>query len=246
MASAFIPSKGEYDSMTESTRNSKSRNTSRDVRERKRAKFSEPAKQRNLHLPVLVAAGVAILLGAGFLLWRGVGASVQATEITSDAQLVQPEPTTGEVSAPSTDLSNEAEPVQTAADVAVTDEPADSAGTAIRNEVVRLPVATFDDGKAHFYSHQAGDALIEYFVLKSSDGVVRAAFNACDVCFEARKGYRQEGDQMVCNNCGLSFPSTRINEVQGGCNPAPLDRTVEGDELVINADDLLAGIGYFE
>jgi uncharacterized membrane protein len=75
--------------------------------------------------------------------------------------------------------------------------------------------------------------------------VVRAAFNACDVCFPAKKGYHQEGDEMVCNNCGSRFPADQINEVRGGCNPSPLERMVESDTLVIQEQDIIAGLGYF-
>jgi uncharacterized membrane protein len=75
--------------------------------------------------------------------------------------------------------------------------------------------------------------------------VVRAAFNACDVCFPAKKGYRQEGDEMVCNNCGSRFPANQINEVRGGCNPSPLDRAVDGDMLIIRVKDILRGLDYF-
>jgi uncharacterized membrane protein len=120
-----------------------------------------------------------------------------------------------------------------------------SADLPVRDGAVRLPLATFDDGQAHTYTYDADGVEIEFFVLKSSDGVIRAAFNACDVCFLAKQGYRQEGDEMVCNNCGQRFPSGRINEVRGGCNPSPLERTIEGDELVIRVDDILAGSGYF-
>ena len=117
---------------------------------------------------------------------------------------------------------------------------------AAQSNVIKLPLSTFEDGLAHFYSYNIGGTLVEFFVLKSSDGVVRAAFNACDVCYPAHKGYRQEGDEMVCNNCGRRFPSRLINEVSGGCNPVPLTRTVEGSDLVIRVDDLAAGIGYFK
>ncbi|MBU0492126.1 MAG: DUF2318 domain-containing protein [Chloroflexi bacterium] len=111
--------------------------------------------------------------------------------------------------------------------------------------VVRLPVSTFDDGQAHYYSFVDNAKSIDFFVLKSSDGVVRAAFDACDVCFPARKGYRQQDDLMICNNCGQQFPSVRINEVRGGCNPGPLERAVDGTDLVIRTSDILAGGGYF-
>jgi len=111
--------------------------------------------------------------------------------------------------------------------------------------VIRWPLTTFDDGQAHFYSFVDAGKPIDFFVLKSTDGVVRAAFDACDVCFGAHKGYRQQGDLMICNNCGQQFPSLKINEVRGGCNPGPLERTVEGTNLVIRSTDIAAGAGYF-
>ena len=81
--------------------------------------------------------------------------------------------------------------------------------------------------------------------MKSSDGVYRAAYDACDVCFRTNRGYRQEGDLMVCNNCGQKFPSSKVNEVKGGCNPSPLAREMDGDHLVIKKSDLAAGGPYF-
>jgi len=51
---------------------------------------------------------------------------------------------------------------------------------------------------------------------------------------------------MVCRNCGRRFDSVRINEVKGGCNPAPLTRSVNGDQLVIKVDDILQGESYFD
>ncbi len=107
-------------------------------------------------------------------------------------------------------------------------------------------VKDFQNGNARFYSYPAGNgATIKYFILKSSDGVIRAAFDACDVCFEAKRGYEQKGDFMVCKNCGRRFASVRINEVQGGCNPAPLTREIKGDKVVLKVKDILEGKQYF-
>ncbi|MGA9348129.1 MAG: DUF2318 domain-containing protein [Anaerolineae bacterium] len=110
---------------------------------------------------------------------------------------------------------------------------------------VRLLLATFDDDKAHYYTYMHEDQPIEFFILKSKDGIVRAAFNACDVCFAAKKGYSQDGDVMVCNNCGRRFPADQINAIQGGCNPSPLQRAVEGDSIVIQVEDIVGGLKYF-
>ena len=108
-------------------------------------------------------------------------------------------------------------------------------------------VKDFEDGKARYYAYKTPDGLnIRYFLLKSSDGVIRAAFDSCDTCWSAGKGYRQEGDLMVCNNCGLKFASVKINEVKGGCNPAPLTRTAKGDKIIVKVKDIVEqGSFYF-
>ena len=111
--------------------------------------------------------------------------------------------------------------------------------------VVKLLAADVADGRAHYYTYQGARKTIPFFVLKSSDGVIRAAFDACDVCFSFKKGYHQEGDEMVCNNCGTRFPSVNINVLQGGCNPAPLARQLQADTLIITVADVEAGARYF-
>jgi uncharacterized membrane protein len=107
------------------------------------------------------------------------------------------------------------------------------------NGNLEIPVAGISDGKAHFFQTKAGDGtMVTFFVLKSSDGILRAAIDSCDVCYRSGLGYYQEGDNMVCKNCGQKFASTKINVIKGGCNPAPLNRTVSGDKLVINMRDI--------
>ncbi len=105
----------------------------------------------------------------------------------------------------------------------------------------------FADGRAKYYAYKTPQGInIRYFILKSSDGIIRAAFDSCDTCWSAGKGYRQEGDFMVCNNCGLKFASVKINEVKGGCNPAPLSRTSRGDQIIVKVKDIIEqGSFYF-
>lgn len=111
---------------------------------------------------------------------------------------------------------------------------------------VRLPVSLFADGQAHFYRYTASPGReVRFFVLRGSDGVVRAAFDACDVCYRERKGYHQEGDDMVCNNCGRHFRSLDINVITGGCNPVPVQRSIDGGDVVLKASDLDSGRAYF-
>jgi uncharacterized membrane protein len=117
--------------------------------------------------------------------------------------------------------------------------------TADTSSQVILPAALFTDGKARHFEHVDGKFTIRYFVLKSSDGIIRAAFDACDVCWPAGKGYYQEGDYMVCRNCGRRFASVLVNEVKGGCNPAPLNRTFKDGKVIIQVKDILEGKQFF-
>lgn len=111
--------------------------------------------------------------------------------------------------------------------------------------MVTIDLADVSDGKAHYYKVEHKGVDVQFFVLKSSDGVYRAAFDACDVCFREKKGYSQDGDFMICNNCGQRFHSARINEVRGGCNPAPLERTYDDKTLTIRLEDIATGVYYF-
>jgi uncharacterized membrane protein len=107
------------------------------------------------------------------------------------------------------------------------------------NGKLEIPVAAVSDGKAHHFQVKANDGtIVTFFVLKSADGVIRAAIDACDVCYRSGLGYYQEGDKMVCKNCGQKFASNKINVIKGGCNPAPLNRVVAGDKLVIQMRDV--------
>ncbi len=113
------------------------------------------------------------------------------------------------------------------------------------NGIVKIDLNKVSDGKAHFFNMATNKGTIKFFVVKSVDGVMRAAFDTCDVCYREKKGYRQEGDFMVCNNCNQKFRTDLVNDIKGGCNPAPLARRIDNQQLVINEQDILSGAWYF-
>ncbi len=112
------------------------------------------------------------------------------------------------------------------------------------NGMIVIPIKEVSE-KAKFYTYKGAGAEIRFFVVKSSDGVIRSAFDACDVCYHAKKGYTQDGDNMVCNNCGMRIPTIMVNKVKGGCNPSPLKHVIEGDELRIEQRDIEEGSRFF-
>lgn len=136
-----------------------------------------------------------------------------------------------------------------------TDRPSSSTVTSTGNSTsgatatggIKIPISDLASGRAKFFDYTLPDAMpVRFFAVKSLDGTYRAAMDACEVCFHAKKGYRQDGDNMICNNCGLSFEIARIGTIQGGCHPIGLSSAVEGDQLVIKASELQSRGQYFQ
>jgi hypothetical protein len=107
----------------------------------------------------------------------------------------------------------------------------------MQGDAVKIPKSYVSEA-ATWYAADVDGVWVKFFILKSSDGTVRAAFDACDVCYSNLKGYHQEGDMSVCNNCGLNFPSAAINVDVRGCNPIYLPFTDDGSSYVITKSDL--------
>ena len=111
---------------------------------------------------------------------------------------------------------------------------------------IRIPLSDVGGGEAKFYETAlTGNRTARFFVLKTSDGVYRAALDACEVCFAGHNGYHQEGDEMVCNKCGRHFLANTVNNGTTGCHPFSLTRTVEGQSLVLKVNELENGSKYF-
>jgi uncharacterized membrane protein len=86
--------------------------------------------------------------------------------------------------------------------------------------------------------------------VKLADGSIRTAFNACQVCYDSGRGYfKQEGNELVCQNCGNRYTMDQVGLNAGGCNPAPIGeeyRTSDGKTITISQDVLNAGRVLFE
>jgi len=111
----------------------------------------------------------------------------------------------------------------------------------LENGEVKLAASIFDDNQARFYNvKMPSGKTIYFFVLKDKNGVYRAAANACQVCFKTYKGFRQEGDEIVCNNCGNRYPIEKIATEKGGCNPGPINPNLEvkNSQIIIKQTDL--------
>ncbi|MFZ3384530.1 MAG: Fe-S-containing protein, partial [Candidatus Methanoperedens sp.] len=105
--------------------------------------------------------------------------------------------------------------------------------------VINIPAASASDGNLHKYvcdmQHAAGEACpmhgssgeanVRILTMTKSDGSPAIAYDACALCGAA--GYVQEGDELICKRCGAPINRDSL-EMGGGCNPIPLNSTLEG------------------
>jgi len=100
-----------------------------------------------------------------------------------------------------------------------------------------------------FYPYKAGRTNMEVLAVKASDGTIRTAFNTCQVCFGSGRGYyKQQGDELVCQNCGNRFRLDQIEKIKGGCNPVPImkeNKTEDEENIIISQAFMEENKGLF-
>jgi len=95
---------------------------------------------------------------------------------------------------------------------------------------------------ASFYSVKLKKNNVRFFAILDSLDKVHVAFDACDVCYEARKGYKVINNLAICNNCGNRYPLNLIGKdnIYGGCWPSYLPVKEVNNNAVIKISDLEA------
>ena len=108
--------------------------------------------------------------------------------------------------------------------------------------VVRIPVSMVSDGLLHRFSIQSDGTTVRIIAIQRPDQSIAVAFDACQIC--GSQGYYQNGRNVICKNCASAINIPTIGQT-GGCNPIPLESSVQGEQLVIPADRLAAGSRHF-
>jgi high-affinity iron transporter len=104
------------------------------------------------------------------------------------------------------------------------------------NGQVRIPLTELQDQSLHFYTADVDGTVIRFLVIHQINGNFTTALDACQIC--GRAGFRQEGQNIICRNCGAAIYAPSIGE-HGGCNPIPVNSTIAGGEVVVNLSALL-------
>jgi FTR1 family protein len=113
----------------------------------------------------------------------------------------------------------------------------------VMDGVVRVPTDAIGDGALHFYRATVNGKPESFMVLRRANGQWFAGIAGCLIC--GRHGYRQEGAQAICRNCGAEIPLSQLGE-SGGCNPIPVSTQLENGDLIIQASDLSQNIPVFQ
>jgi len=93
---------------------------------------------------------------------------------------------------------------------------------------------------ASYYNYQSGYTIVQLVGIATNSGEKRLAFNTCQSCNPSPQAYyRQQGDLLICQNCGFDFVPEDVGAATGGCNPMPLEKLTETDrQFVIPASYL--------
>ena len=86
-----------------------------------------------------------------------------------------------------------------------------------------------------FYTYKLGRTEMQVMAVRASDGSIRTAFNTCQVCYDSGRGYYiQQGNQLICQNCGNRFLTDQLEIIRGGCNPVPITQEdkIEDEETI--------------
>lgn len=109
-------------------------------------------------------------------------------------------------------------------------------------DAIRVPLRDVEGKPMVKYTAKVGGVDVRFFVIRSSEGKIAVALDACNIC--PLKGYFLNGEQVICRNCGAPIAFDTIG-TPGGCNPVPLKATIEKDEVVISLQALAHGMSRF-
>jgi len=115
-----------------------------------------------------------------------------------------------------------------------------------RDGQVRISLAGLQPLQVRFYQFiNAGSQEVHFLVGRDPAGHVAVAFDASEDCAKNKRGFRAEGEWLVCNKCDKAFRLSEVNAGGGGCKPVPLEFREDGNELVIAEADILKGWRLF-
>ena len=83
-----------------------------------------------------------------------------------------------------------------------------------------------------FFAHRYQGKNINFFVVKTNNTFL-SFFDACIRCYTKRKGYRFEGEYVICRACNTKYPVSEIGKGFGNCYPIRLSGYIRDGKYYI-------------
>jgi uncharacterized membrane protein len=116
----------------------------------------------------------------------------------------------------------------------------------VKDNRIIIPLSRVSDGQVHFFTYKNAGKRINFFIRTDGKGTISSYFDACYTCYKAKKGYRQEGSDVVCNECSMKFGLAEEKwHDKGGCNPIVLKSSLENNTLIIDKAVIEKGAKLF-
>ena len=96
------------------------------------------------------------------------------------------------------------------------------------NAVVAL--ADISDGHLHRFAYDASGTEVRFITILKNGGAYGVGLDACENCGPA--GYYEKDGKIICKRCDVAINPATIG-FKGGCNPIPIDFTVDGGSLMV-------------
>jgi len=113
----------------------------------------------------------------------------------------------------------------------------------VKEDRIYIALDQLADGNLHRFEYEVGKTKVRWIVIKKPNSAAYGVgLDACDVCGNA--GYYQRGDQVVCKRCDVVMNINTIG-FKGGCNPIPLNYSIENGQMVFEIADIEAGAKEF-
>ncbi|MDR1088778.1 MAG: Fe-S-containing protein [Coriobacteriales bacterium] len=107
-----------------------------------------------------------------------------------------------------------------------------------------IPLDLVSDGHLHRFIHMSeGNVEVRFIVIKKSEAAYGVGLDACNIC--GATGYYERDDEVVCKMCDVVMNKQTIG-FPGGCNPIPLEFSIDEGTLSIAVETLEAGATYFD
>lgn len=115
-----------------------------------------------------------------------------------------------------------------------------------QGEAVTIGLERIAEGKAHFFTYKHRGKNVNFFLRRDGTGRYRAHFDACYGCYRYKRGYVQDGPQVVCVACRIGYDlATPIWEFVGPCVPIDLKCRVQGSSVVLPVSAVERGVRFF-